>query len=75
MKLRAYGLYKNHPQRLPQMLYGQGTGINKGMKQVKVEKTAVHDFVANYLFPKLKFVRGAGGNMDDSTEKKIFVHW
>ncbi len=35
------------------------TKIDKSMKQVKVEKTAVHDFVANYLFPKLKFVRGS----------------
>ena len=36
--------------------------IDESMKQVKVEKTAVHDFVANYLFPKLKFVRGNVGS-------------
>jgi hypothetical protein len=34
-------------------------------------KTAVHDFVANYLFPKLKFVRGtAVVNMEYSTDTK-----
>jgi hypothetical protein len=46
------------------------TGIEESMKQVKVEKTAVHDFVSNYLFPKLKFVRGSGLNMDYSTEDR-----
>ena len=45
--------------------------IDESMKQVKVEKTAVHDFVANYLFPKLKFVRGTSVvNMDYSTDTK-----
>jgi hypothetical protein len=44
--------------------------IDENMKQVKVEKTAVHDFVSNYLFPKLKFVRGSGVNMDYSTEPR-----
>ena len=45
--------------------------IDDSMKQVKVEKTAVHDFVANYLFPKLKFVRGtAVVNMEYSTDTK-----
>jgi hypothetical protein len=45
--------------------------IDESMKQVKVEKTAVHDFVANYLFPKLKFVRGtAGVNMEYSTDAR-----
>ena len=45
--------------------------IDDSMKQVKVEKTAVHDFVANYLFPKLKFVRGtAVVNMEYSTDAK-----
>ena len=46
--------------------------IDESMKEVKVEKTAVHDFIVNYLFPKLKFVRGAAViNMDYSTDKKI----
>ena len=41
------------------------------MKQVTVEKTAVHDFVANYIFPKLKFVRGtAVVNMEYLTDTK-----
>jgi hypothetical protein len=45
--------------------------IDDSMKQVKVEKTAVHDFVANYLFPKLKFVRGtAVVNMEYSTDTR-----
>ena len=45
--------------------------IDASMKQVKVEKTAVHEFVANYLFPKLKFVRGtAVVNMEYSTDTK-----
>jgi hypothetical protein len=44
--------------------------IDENMKQVKVEKTAVHDFVSNNLFPKLKFVRGSGVNMDYSTEPR-----
>ena len=46
------------------------TGIDESMKQVKVEKTAVHDFVANSLFPKLKFIRGSGLTLDYSTEPK-----
>jgi hypothetical protein len=44
--------------------------IDDNMKQVKVEKTAVHEFVANYLFPKLKFVRGSAVMMNYSTDKK-----
>ena len=45
--------------------------IDDSMKQVKVEKTAVHDFVANYLFPKLKFVRGTTiVNMEYSTDAR-----
>jgi hypothetical protein len=40
------------------------------MKQVKVIKTAVHDFVSNYLFPKLKFVRGTTVNMHYLTDTK-----
>ncbi len=46
------------------------TKIDESMKQVKVEKTAVHDFVANYLFPKLKFVRGSKVTMDYSTDTR-----
>ena len=46
--------------------------IDDNMKQVKVEKTAVHDFVANYLFPKLKFVRGSVVNIEYSTDTKSF---
>ena len=44
--------------------------IDNQMQEVKVEKTAVHDFVSNFLFPKLKFLRGAGINMEYSTETK-----
>ena len=44
--------------------------IDNQMQEVKVEKTAVHDFVSNYLFPKLKFVLGAGINLEYSTQPK-----
>ena len=44
--------------------------IENQMKEVKMEKTAVHDFVSNYLFPKLKFLRGAGINLEYSSEAK-----
>jgi hypothetical protein len=40
------------------------------MQEVKIEKTAVHDFVTNYLFPWLKFLRGAGVSLEYSTETK-----
>ena len=50
------------------------TKRDKSMKQVKVEKTVVHDFVANYLFSKLKFVRGSKVTMDYSTDtREAFV--
>ncbi len=44
--------------------------IENQMQEVKMEKTAVHDFVTNYLFPRLKFMRGTGVNLEYSTEKK-----
>ena len=44
--------------------------IENQMQEVKIEKTAVHDFVSNYLFPKLKFLRGAGINLEYSSEAK-----
>ena len=44
--------------------------IDNQMQEVKVEKTAVHDYVSNYLFPKLKFLRGPGVNLEYSTMTK-----
>ena len=44
--------------------------LNKSQDQVKVEKTAVNDFVSNYLFPRLKFIRGAMVNLDYSEDTK-----
>jgi hypothetical protein len=44
------------------------SNIDNQMQEVKIEKTAVHDFVSHYLFPKLKFLRGAGVNLEYSTK-------
>jgi len=51
----------------PNAIWGN---IDESMKQVRVEKTAVHEFVANSLFPKLKFLRGSNVQMDYSIEKR-----
>ena len=36
------------------------TTIDESLKKVKVEKTAVHNFIASTVFPKLKFITGGG---------------
>jgi hypothetical protein len=45
--------------------------INEKLKMATIDKTALHDCVVTFIFPKLKFVTGSGMMMECSTEMRM----
>ena len=58
---------EERPQVAPNQRW---SNIEAQLKMVTFDKTAVHDFVATTIFPKLKFIAGTDITMQYSTDKK-----